>query len=90
MGIGKSFTKYELQKGVESFSDDILEVLSNQSYMYNVRRFQTMMEFEEVRGQKDFKYWIDLTVKYKYQHLLIGQNIENPLFKNFNKTKPIQ
>ena len=90
MGIGKSFTKHELLKGVESFSDDILEVLSNKTYLYNVRRFQTMMEFEEVRGQKDFKYWIDLTVKYKYEHLLIGKNIDNPLFMNFNKIKPIQ
>ena len=39
MGIGKSYTKHELKKGVESFSDDILEVLSNNSYKYNVRRF---------------------------------------------------
>ena len=90
MGIGKSFTKHELQKGIDSFSDDILEVLSNKSYIYNVRRFQTMMEFEEVRGQKDFKYWIDLTVKYKYSHLLTSHNIENPLFVKFNKIKPVQ
>jgi hypothetical protein len=39
MGIGKSYTKHELEKGVESFSEDILEVLSNSSYIYNVRRF---------------------------------------------------
>jgi len=47
-----------------------------------------MMEFEEVRGQKDFKYWIDLTVKYKYEHLLPSQKIENPMFMNFNNNKP--
>ena len=49
-----------------------------------------MMEFEEVRGQKDFKYWIDLTVKYKYEHLLTSQNNYNTIFKVFNKTKPIK
>lgn len=90
MGIGKSYTKHELKKGVESFSDDILKVLSDKTYIYNVRRYQTMMEFEEVRGQKDFKYWIELTVKYKYEHLLTNQNIDNPLFVTFNKSKPIQ
>jgi hypothetical protein len=47
------------------------------------------MEFEEVRGQKDFKYWIDLTVKYKYEHLLVSKNIDNPLFMTFNKNKAI-
>ena len=47
------------------------------------------MEFEEVRGQKDFKYWIDLTVKFKYNHLLTSQNIHNPLFMTFNKVQPI-
>lgn len=49
--------KVQLDKFTTALEDLLIDKNKKQKYFKNVKRLSQMIEFQEVRGQKEFKYW---------------------------------